>query len=278
MPQTSIRDSLISDARRRMQENPDRRPEVEAFYSNDRGSPVPKLDQTEYEGAMLDWMNNQERYQDWTDQQKREFARRAPDRTSGERQAAEFWQGERAAWEKAKGEAREDRETMLAEIETFKEGINENYVNQVLSRERQYHDAKIQANLRETENRLASMGRSASPYLMSHLKRRMEAQAADKLQLRRAELEREVQQQKLNALNQMQQVYGQTQRMTTDPATAMQIAQQMGGADAGEETPRQAVTPKPKQVLYRSDYGSDAEYQQAGKRNQQLRQFHRQIS
>lgn len=229
-----VNTEIARDARQRMRDNPERRPEQEAFVEDPDKQGWSQVDPSGYEDALLDWMNNNERFRDWSDYQKQEFARRSPELSDDERRAEEFWQGERAAFEKAKGESREDRETMLAEIEAFRQGINENYVNQVLGRERQYHDAKIQANLRETEQRLASMGRSASPYLMGHLKRRMEAQAADKLQLRRAELEQEVQKQKLNALNQMQQVYGQTDRRTTDPATAMQIAQQMGGAAAGE--------------------------------------------
>lgn len=212
------------------------RPEKNAFYSND-GMDL-DVDKTAYSDAMYDWMQGQDRYADWDDATLKQFALDSFSRSSGENKAAEFWESSRIGWEQAKEDAEADRNTMLAEIEAFKQGINENYVHDVLTREKQYHDANIQNTLRQTQERLANMGRAASPYLLGHLQRRMEAQAADKLQLRRVELEQEVQRQKQVVLNQMQDVYGNTDRQMVDPATAAQIAKQLGAADAPTRVPQ----------------------------------------
>jgi hypothetical protein len=108
---------------------------------------------------------------------------------------------DKAAYEEAKAESRARLEAMDAEIQSYRDGYNESWMTNTLANEKAYWDQKTAESMKTVQDQMASMGRVASPYLMSEIKRRMTGQAADALQLRRMELEQERSTYMLNAAN-----------------------------------------------------------------------------
>jgi len=186
------------------------------------------FDAAKYQEDMFAWMRGQDQYQDWTDQDLRTFLGNTTGKSSQAAAAESWWQGQNIAWRKASEDAAKDRAGMLAELQAFKAGIGEQYVTQALTREKGYWEAKIGQTLLQVQQQYAAMGRTASPYLLGELRRRMVGQAADSLQTRRLELETEVQNQKAKYLTMLGDVLGNTQRTMIDPTQAAQILQSLG--------------------------------------------------
>lgn len=192
--------------------------------------PSVQVDEAAYTSAATAWMRGQERYADWSDQEIAEFVRDTMGMSAEQRQAAEYWQANQVAWRRAGEDAEADRNDMLARLEAFRAGYSESWINDTLAREKAYWDAKGRETIREVQTKMAAIGRTASPYLLGFIGRQFAAQQADALQVRRMQLEQERSQHEQEYLTMLNSVYQNTQRNVVDPATAAQIAQQMGVA------------------------------------------------
>lgn len=182
--------------------------------------------------AMFDWMRGQDTYKTWSDQEIRDFAATSSNLSEGERSAQEFWTSSQQAWQQAGAEAKADRERMLAELETFKSGYNSQWINDTLSREKAYWDAKIATTLQNIDQQYAARGAVASPYVKAEIARRMVAQASDALQVRRYELENERAARQQYYLTTLNDVLGNTQRQVLDPLQAAELLQKLGSASS----------------------------------------------
>lgn len=195
-------------------------------------APSYQYDREGYVTALTGWLRGQSRYKDWSDDDLRSFAASTADVPDAQRNAAAFWEESRRGWDQAATEARQDRDTMLADLETYRQGFNSQWMTQTLSREKAYWDARITQTLTRVQAQYAALGRVASPYLMGELSRRMTAQAADALQVRRLELENEQRRQMETYLSMKNQVYSNTQRNVMAPETVLSIMQALGTAAA----------------------------------------------
>lgn len=191
-------------------------------------TPAFQLDEEGYQRATFDWMRNNEKYTDWSDQQIQDFVQQTALKGGNERMAAEFWQNQNVAWEQAKEQSAADRAKILSELESFREGYGSDYLEERLSSMRRYIDADIQQTLRGVQNQFASMGRTASPYLLGHMARRLQAQGEDQLFMKQIELQGEVDTKKQFFLSMMNDVLKNTQHQTMDPLAALQIMQEFG--------------------------------------------------
>jgi hypothetical protein len=97
----------------------------------------------------------------------------------------------RAEYEVAKKDAAARIAKMEGEINTYQAGYNEAWMTSTLARERQYWDQQIEATMKGVDERLASLGRTANPYMMGRLRQGLASKAADALQVRRTQLEQE---------------------------------------------------------------------------------------
>jgi hypothetical protein len=156
-------------------------------------------------------------------------------RTSGKQAAMEFWGQQDQAWNKANEDTLVDRGAMLQELAAFK-------ANTVLSRqnmERTLADTeeKLRANTQEildrVRNNFASMGRSASPYMMAELSKRLALQNKDKVNTTRSQLELDSAQIHGTYLNMLNDVLAGTKRSVMDPNTVMAMMKMLGEGDAG---------------------------------------------
>lgn len=181
-------------------------------------------DMQQYEQELADWREN---VQSFTQQQ-------AAPQTA----ALDVWQNAREGVEEANQAAMEDREKMLAEIESYEEGYNEDWINETLDREKALWEAKRQQTLQRVQNQYAAMGRTPSPFLMGELNKRLVAQEADALQARRYELEQERAARKEAALRLRHKTYMGTQRQVLDPARATEIVRRLGQAGSNIEAER----------------------------------------
>ena len=195
-------------------------------------APSYRYDRGGYVEALTGWLRGQTRYKDWSDEDLRGFAESTADVPDAQRNAAAFWEESRRGWDTAATEAKQDRDTMLADLETYRQGFNGQWVTQTLSREKAYWDARITQTLTRVQAQYAALGRVASPFLLGEVARRMTAQAADALQVRRMELENEQRRQMETYLSMKNQVYSNTQRNVMAPETVMSIMQALGTAAA----------------------------------------------
>ena len=187
-----------------------------------------------FSGALAGWMRSSGRYKDWADADIQAFAAETADMTPEQRAARELQEGNRIAWDKANEEAKADRARMLGELEAFKANYGETRINDALSREKAYWDARTSQILDRTQKQFVNMGRVASPYLLGELGRRLTAQAADALQVRRFEYERENQQMQQYYLSTLNNVLQNTERKVMDPMQAAALTKQIGQSSSTE--------------------------------------------
>lgn len=185
-----------------------------------------------YQSALAGWMKSSGRYKDWTDQDIQAFAAETADMTPEQRSARELQENNRIAWDKANEEAKADRTRMLGELEAFKANYGEARINEAMSREKSYWDARNTQILDRAQKQMANMGRVASPWLLEQLGKRLTAQADEALAVRRFDYERENQQQQQFYLTQLNGVLANTKRNVMDPVTAATMTKQAGSAAA----------------------------------------------
>ncbi|HBC89523.1 MAG TPA: hypothetical protein DCZ94_21510 [Lentisphaeria bacterium] len=158
------------------------------------------------------------------------------DPNSGKKAAMGFWEEQRQAWSKANEDTLVDRGAMLQELADFK-------AQSVLSNEKMAQtlsdtEEKLRANTTEimdrVRNNFASMGRSASPYMMAELSKRLALQNQDKVNTVRSQLELDRAQVHGAYIDRLYEVLGNTRRQTLDPQMALAMMKMMGEGDAGE--------------------------------------------
>ena len=170
----------------------------------------------------------QANHPDWTSADISEYLRQGQYLDPQEQMALSWWTEQDVGYRTANKEARQDRAMMLAELETYKAGFNESWMGAALGREKMAWDAKVNQTMQQIREQYASMGRVASPLVMAEVGRRMTAQAAEALQLKRYQLEQERDQRKQFYLTSMNNVLSNTERQTIDPAAAAAMMQAMG--------------------------------------------------
>ncbi len=206
------------------------RPARESFISMNNGDLA--FNTQAWTNAMFSWMRGQYTYKTWSDQEIRDFVATSANLSEGERSAQEFWTSSQQAWQQAGAEAKADRQHMLAELETFKSGYNSQWINDTLSREKTYWDGKIATTLANIDQQYAARGAVASPYVKAEIARRMVAQAADALQVRRYELENERSARQQYYLTTLNDVLSNTQRQVLDPLQVAELLQKLGAASS----------------------------------------------
>lgn len=207
-------------------------PALNAFARMDNVTGQVSFDEQAYSAALQGWMRTNPRYKDWNDQDLSAFVSDTANMNPAQKAAREMWDTARIGYDKAAQQAEQDRNRMLAELETFKAGYNEQWITGTLSREKAYWDARNQQTLARVTQQFAQQGRVASPYVMAEISRRLTLQAADALQVRRAELEMERSRHMETYLTQMQNVLGNTEREVMDPSVAMTAMQKAGSSTA----------------------------------------------
>jgi len=174
-------------------------------------------------------MTNAPAYEDWTDEDIKTFASSAPDWTVGQGNAAMFLKQQEISANRASEAAMADRGRVVAEIDQLRAGMGEEWINASLSRERSYHDAKINDAVTQIQQQYAQLGRTPSPMVLAQVQRNMAIEAGESLQLTRMRLEQQRQDALIQLTGLKNNVFQSTQRQVIDPATAYSVAQQMAG-------------------------------------------------
>lgn len=206
------------------------RPDMTQFVTLNGSKP--QLDTGGYENAMAQWLRGQDRYADWSDEDIASFVRDTAGVDANQRAAMEMWYSNRIASEQAATDAEADRNDMLAKLEAYEQGYNEEWISSTLAREKMLWDVRRDSTLRRVQEQMSNMGRSASPYMLAEINRRLVAQQSDALQVRRFELEQERDARKRWILEMKNNIYQNTQRQVMDPATAADLVARLGQASA----------------------------------------------
>ena len=184
----------------------------------------------EYLGMGRQWVTSplDEQYMEFNEMKMDAFEKQQERAEENRELAMESWDRYKQGVDRANEETREDREDILARLDTYEEGYNEDWINNVLAQEKAQWEVKRQQTLGQVQQQYANMGRQASPYLLGEINRRMVAQEADALQARRFELEQERDSRRQWALQLRNKIYSDTQRQVMSPQLAAQMMQTLG--------------------------------------------------
>ncbi|OGV45212.1 MAG: hypothetical protein A2017_06635 [Lentisphaerae bacterium GWF2_44_16] len=161
------------------------------------------------------------------------------DAESGKRAALSFWDEQRTAYEKANEDTLTDRQAMLEEIAKYKANslLSNEKLNATLSEEEERLNASATQTIENAEKQFASQGRSADPFVMASLKRKLAMSNQDQLNARRTELEVERSQMHGTYLGYLNETLANTKRNVMDPNTALSFMQQLGSGASSVTSP-----------------------------------------
>lgn len=135
-------------------------------------------------------------------------------------------------YERMKADAEADREDILGELDAWRSGLNENFVDAGVAMERSQWDAKLSEVRNTLEQNAAAQGKVLSPWLQAEVLGRVTAQANSAVSLRRLELEQALRDRQMEFIQAKNNVYSNTDRQMIDPMQAYGLMQKLGAADA----------------------------------------------
>lgn len=186
----------------------------------------------QYSQQLASWMKSSGRYKDWTDAEIQAFATETASMTPEQRAATEMTENARIMQNKAVAEAQADRTKMLGELEAYKANYGEARINDAMSREKTYWDARNGQILKDATAKMANMGRIASPYVLSQISQRLTGQAAGAIQVRRFQYEQENAQMQQYYVSTLNNVLSNTVRPISSPTEIAAMATKAGSAAA----------------------------------------------
>lgn len=192
------------------------------------------FDYDAYKAAQLDWMSGNAAFEGWSEDDMSDFLSRMYSEkwSDEERQAAQLWSSMQIGIRNSNRQKAEDRETMLAEIEAYKNGYSNEHIQQAVATERQAWGNKIQQILDEATNQAARQGRVMDTATYAMLRGRLEAQAANAIQAVQMQYEEKRQEYIYNALRMQNDVYQNTTNTVMAPSDVTTILNSMAGGNS----------------------------------------------
>jgi len=178
------------------------------------------------------WQNTQEtpaevaaRTQLQYDMQLSEYDRRRREYLQGE--ALGFKDTYMAEWQQAKDRSVAGLDDVLGQLDAVGAGYGEDWMAATLGREAAAWEARTQQAMSAISQEYAAMGRVASPNVLAYVRRRMAAQEADALQMRRMQLEQERSQFQLQSAQTRIQAYASHDNQVQNLAVAASLLAQI---------------------------------------------------
>lgn len=125
-------------------------------------------------------------------------------------------QDQQVAQRSANVAASKDRAEILADLNAWKAGFNENWIAQALAVERQQWNQRLAQAQEQVTRQYANMGRVADPLVMQQAMKQVASEAASALQISRMRLEQEQSARTAQYLKMKDQVFQATSRTTPD--------------------------------------------------------------
>jgi hypothetical protein len=184
-----------------------------------------------YRKAQFDWMRGSSAYDDWTDDDINGFLDSINEKyyTNNEVTAMQLWQGNLIARRNANADAKRDREDILADIEAYKSTFSDETIAAAVAQEQQAWNTKIAETLQSAQQQAAAQGRVLDNTTYAMLRGRLEAQAAQAIQLVQMQYEQKRSEIALNAIQAKNDVYKNTSRTIETPAEIATIIQALAG-------------------------------------------------
>lgn len=184
-----------------------------------------------YRKAQFDWMRGSAAYDGWTDDDINGFLDSINEKyyTNNEASAMQLWQGNLIARRNANADAKRDREDILADIEAYKSTFSDETIAAAVAQEQQAWNTKIAETLQSAQQQAAAQGRVLDNTTYAMLRGRLEAQAAQAIQLVQMQYEQKRSEMALNAIQAKNDVYKNTSRTIETPAEIATIIQALAG-------------------------------------------------
>lgn len=184
-----------------------------------------------YKAAQADWMRGSAAFDGWTDEDISGFQ----DWLSGgkysdkQKTAAQLWQSNLIGRRNANEQARQDREDILADIEAYKNSFSDEAITAAVAQEQQAWSQKIAETLQSAQQQAAAQGRVLDNATYAMLRGRLEAQAANAIQLVQMQYEQKRSDMALQAIQAKNSVYANSTKTVESAADMTAIIQALAG-------------------------------------------------
>lgn len=184
-----------------------------------------------YKAAQADWMRGSAAFDGWTDEDISGFQ----DWLSGgkysdkQKTAAQLWQSNLIGRRNANEQARADRADILADIEAYKNSFSDEAITAAVAQEQQAWSQKIAETLQSAQQQAAAQGRVLDNATYAMLRGRLEAQAANAIQLVQMQYEQKRSDMALQAIQAKNSVYANSTKTVESAADMTAIIQALAG-------------------------------------------------
>lgn len=184
-----------------------------------------------YRDAQLNWMRGNAAFDGWTEDDMNGFLDTLGTKhyTTKEATAMQMWQGNLIARRNANADAKRDREDILGDIEAWKSTLSDEAIEAAVAQEQMAWNTKIAETLQSAQQQAAAQGRVLDNTTYAMLRGRLEAQAAQAIQLTQMQYEQKRSEMAMQAIQLKNDVYKNTSRTVESPAEIAAIIQALAG-------------------------------------------------
>ena len=185
-----------------------------------------------YRKAQADWMRGNAAFDGWTDDDISSFQdwlSSSSKLTDRQKMAGQLWYSNQIAQRNANAEAKKDREDILADIEEYKSTFSDEAIAAAVAQEQQAWNTKIAETLQSAQQQAAAQGRVLDNTTYAMLRGRLEAQAANAIQLVQMQYEQRRSEMAMQAIQAKNDIYKNTTRTVATQADLAGIISAMAG-------------------------------------------------
>ena len=149
--------------------------------------------------------------------------------TDRQKTAGQLWYANQIAQRNANAEAKKDREDILGDIEAWKATLSDEAITAAVAQEQQAWNTKIAETLQSAQQQAAAQGRVLDNTTYAMLRGRLEAQAANAIQLVQMQYEQRRSEMAMQAIQAKNDIYKNTTRTVATQADLAGIISAMAG-------------------------------------------------
>ncbi len=202
--------------------------DYKTYNSNGR---VVGVNEGGYKAAQADWMRGNAAFDGWTDDDISSFQDwlSSSKMTDRQKTAGQLWYANQIAQRNANAEAKKDREDILGDIEAWKATLSDEAITAAVAQEQQAWNTKIAETLQSAQQQAAAQGRVLDNTTYAMLRGRLEAQAANAIQLVQMQYEQRRSEMAMQAIQAKNDIYKNTTRTVATQADLAGIISAMAG-------------------------------------------------
>lgn len=184
-----------------------------------------------YRNAQLGWMRGNAAFDGWTEEDMTGFLDTLGTKNYSQKEATalQLWQGNLIARRNANADAKRDREDILADIEAYKASLSDEAITAAVAQEQQAWNTKIAETLQSAQQQAAAQGRVLDNTTYAMLRGRLEAQAANAIQLVQMQYEQKRSEMALNAIQMKNNVYQNSTKTVESPTEIAALISALAG-------------------------------------------------